>query len=226
MWPWKKIEVAWRILPTFNNGVAYVQMIVVFISANFRHQNRQIMIASTFDTYAEGAIWRSSQFDTSQLKIKMMLFFIFDWKYLRNIDVNFCKGSHSLKQGGSKGHCHIFQYHLLQLVSKCTYLVRLNALYGSRSVETFVCYTNRKIYRSEQRLRCSKSKKYLVFGGADKEGLNVHWKFSLMKQYFFLSLHSAQWSDRVTKPFRSFSNIETFLDILNAFGYKKIIYPY
>ena len=28
---------------------------------------------------------------------------------------------------------------------------------------------------------------------------------------------SAQWSDRVTKPLRSFSNIETFLDFLNAF---------
>ena len=35
----------------------------------------------------------------------------------------------------------------------------------------------------------------------------------------------AQWSDRVTKPLRSFSNIETFLDFLNAFGFRKIIYP-
>ena len=36
---------------------------------------------------------------------------------------------------------------------------------------------------------------------------------------------AAQWSDRVTKPLRSLSNIETFLDFLNAFGYRKIIYP-
>ena len=36
---------------------------------------------------------------------------------------------------------------------------------------------------------------------------------------------SSQWSDRVTKLLRSFCNIETFLDFLNAFGYRKIIYP-
>ena len=34
---------------------------------------------------------------------------------------------------------------------------------------------------------------------------------------------NAQWSDRVTKPLRSFSDIETFLDFLNAFVCIKII---
>ena len=37
---------------------------------------------------------------------------------------------------------------------------------------------------------------------------------------------TAQWSDRVTKPLWSFSNIETFLDFLNAFGYRSFIHSY
>ena len=35
-------------------------------------------------------------------------------------------------------------------------------------------------------------------------------------------MHSGQWS--VTKPLRSFSNIETFLDFLNAFGHIKTFF--
>ena len=34
---------------------------------------------------------------------------------------------------------------------------------------------------------------------------------------------NAQWLDRVTKPHRSFSNIETFLHFLNAFGYRTLL---
>ena len=49
------------------------------------------------------------------------------------------------------------------------------------------------------------------------------WKKNLIQMTF--KAHTAQWSDRVTKPLRSFSNIETFLDFLNAFGFGKIIYP-
>ena len=36
-----------------------------------------------------------------------------------------------------------------------------------------------------------------------------------------LKTAKAQWLDRVTKPLRAFSNIETFLDFLNTFGYRR-----
>ena len=45
------------------------------------------------------------------------------------------------------------------------------------------------------------------------------------KELYLPLKHGAQWSDRVTKTFGPFSNIETFLHFLNAFGYRKIIYP-